>query len=334
VKLAVVLFNLGGPDSPQAVEPFLRNLFSDPAILKLPYFARMPLAWLIARRRAPVAREIYAKIGGRSPILEETQAQASALQSALSMHDTRVFIAMRCWKPFADEAARAIKAWGADRVVLLPLYPQFSTTTTGSSFADWPRAAAAAGLNVATTRVCCYPDNHGFITALVARTQQTMARMRGEISYRVLLSAHGLPERISASDPYRAQIERTASALVEGLGIEGLDWTVCYQSRVGPLKWIGPSTDAEVRRAGTDGKGVVLVPIAFVSEHSETLVELDIDYAKLASEVGVRDYLRVPTVGVQEAFIRGLAELVLEVGAGQRFCPAGQLGCGFEQRAG
>ena len=334
MKLAVVLFNLGGPDSPAAVEPFLRNLFSDPAILKLPSFARLPLAWLIARRRAPVAREIYAKIGGRSPILEETQAQANALQSALSMHDTQVFIAMRCWKPFADEAARAIKTWGADRVILLPLYPQFSTTTTGSSFADWPRAAAAAGLDVPTARVCCYPDNLGFITALAALTHQTMARMREGISYRMLLSAHGLPERISANDPYRPQIERTASALVEGLGIEGLDWTVCYQSRVGPLKWIGPSTDAEVRRAGADGKGVVVVPIAFVSEHSETLVELDIDYAKLAGEVGVRDYLRVPTVGVQEAFIKGLAQLVLDVGGGRRFCPVGQLGCGYEQRAG
>ena len=228
------------------------------------------------------------------------------------MHDTRVFIAMRCWKPFADEAACLIKAWGADRVVLLPLYPQFSTTTTGSSFADWRRAAAAARLDVPTTRICCYPDNPGFVAALIALTQQTMAKMREGISYRVLLSAHGLPERISISDPYRRQVERTASALVEGLGIKGLDWTVCYQSRVGPLKWIGPSTDAEVRRAGTDGKGVVVVPIAFVSEHSETLVELDIEYAKLAGEVGVRDYLRVPTVGVQDEFIKGLAELVVQ----------------------
>jgi ferrochelatase len=288
MKLAIVLFNLGGPDSPEAVEPFLRNLFSDPAILSVSSLIRKPLARFIAKRRAPIAREIYAKIGGRSPILEETLAQARALEKALSEHQARVFIAMRCWKPFSDETARAIKQWAADHVVLLPLYPQFSTTTSWSSLTDWCRAAEAAGLTAPQSRVCCYPRLHGFIEALAGLTRETMAKAHPEISYRLLLSAHGLPERtVAKGDPYQWQVEQTASALVEQLGMD--DWLVCYQSRVGPLKWIGPGTDAEIRRAGADGKGAIVVPISFVSEHSETLVELDMDYAKLAHESGVRD---------------------------------------------
>ena len=338
MKLAIVLFNLGGPNSPEAVEPFLRNLFCDPAIISLPWLARKPLAWLIARRRAPIAREIYAKIGGKSPILEETLAQAGALEKALSEHETRAFVAMRCWKPFSDAAARAIKDWSADRVVLLPLYPQFSTTTSGSSLADWYRAAAAAGITAPQTRVCCYPTSHSFIDALARLTRETMAKAQPGLSYRLLLSAHGLPERIVAKgDPYQWQVEQTATALVERLGTNGLDWTVCYQSRVGPLKWIGPATDAEIRRAGADGKGAIVVPISFVSEHSETLVELDIDYGKLAREAGVRDYLRMPTVGTRPEFISGLAILVRQsltqpqavtCGAG-RVCPTMFGSCGY-----
>jgi ferrochelatase len=336
VKLAIVLFNLGGPDSPQAVEPFLRNLFADPAILSVPAFVRRPLAWFIARRRAPIAREIYAKIGGRSPILEETLAQADALEKALPEHETRAFVAMRCWKPFSDEAARAIKNWSPDRIVVLPLYPQFSTTTSWSSLTDWHRAALAAGITAVQSRVCCYPCSDGFIEALAKLTRETMAKADPKISYRLLLSAHGLPERIVAKgDPYQWQVEQTAAALVERLG--ALDWTVCYQSRVGPLKWIGPATDAEIRRAGADGKGAIVVPISFVSEHSETLVELDMDYRKLAREAGVRDYLRVPTVSTRPEFITGLAKLVRQSLAqpqavtcgGGRFCPAAHRSCGY-----
>jgi protoporphyrin/coproporphyrin ferrochelatase len=339
VKLAVVLFNLGGPDSPDAVEPFLRNLFSDPAILALPSLFRIPLAKFIAGRRAPVARDIYAKIGGRSPILEETQTQARALESALSSsHEARAFIAMRCWKPFSDDAARKVAAWSPDHIVLLPLYPQFSTTTTGSSLADWNRASRTAGIVAPQSRVCCYPRAPGFVEALAALTRETLAKARPDISYRLLLSAHGLPQRVIAKgDPYQRQVEQSAAALVEHLGVT--DWTVCYQSRVGPLKWIGPSTDAEIRRAGADGKGLIVVPMAFVSEHSETLVELDMEYAKLAREAGVRDYLRVPTVSAHPAFITGLAELVLRslsqaepvTDEGGRICPVECGACGYSQ---
>lgn len=338
MKLAVVLFNLGGPDSPQAVEPFLRNLFGDPAILPLPAFLRRPLARWIARRRAPVARAIYAKLGGASPILGETRAQAGALDELLAKRgiEAKCFIAMRCWHPFSDEAARAVKAWGADEIVLLPLYPQFSTTTSGSSLGDWDRAARAHGLDRPTHRVCCYPDADGFVAAEIELIRDAFAKAKQDVDYRLLLSAHGLPKRtVARGDPYQWQVERTAAAIVDGLGMTGLDWAVCYQSRVGPLEWIGPATDAEIRRAGADGKGVVIAPIAFVSEHSETLVELDIEYAHLARVSGMPDYLRVATVGTHPKFIASLAGLVIqaagrpgtESGCGVRLCPARHRRC-------
>lgn len=338
MKLAVVLYNLGGPDSLDAVEPFLTNLFSDPAIISLPAFLRKPLARFIAKRRAPIARDIYARIGGRSPILEETQAQAAALEGALSQrgHQARAFIAMRCWKPFTDEAAREVAAWKPDHIVRLPLYPQFSTTTTASSERAW--IEASAGIGAPQSRVCCYPWVAGFVAAEAALIREALAKRRPEHSYRLLLSAHGLPERtVARGDPYRWQVERSAAAIVEALAMPGLDWSVCYQSRVGPLKWIGPATDWEIRRAGAEGKALIVAPIAFVSEHSETLVELDIEYGKLAHESGVRDYLRVPTVGTRLEFIEALADLVERaIGSSQpvtcgtgRICPAGAIRCGY-----
>ncbi len=338
MKLAIVLFNLGGPDSLEAVEPFLRNLFGDPAILSVPGFLRPLLARWIAARRAPVARDIYAKIGGSSPILAETQAQAQALDSLLKGlgMDVRSFVAMRCWHPFSDATVAEVKQWGAEHVALLPLYPQYSTATTASSFADWERAAKRAGLTVPSARVCCYPDHPGFIAASAALIQEAFTGMRQDVDYRLLLSAHGLPKRtVAKGDPYQWQVERTAKAIVERLGIADLDWSVCYQSRVGPLEWIGPASDAEIRRAGAEGKGVILAPIAFVSEHSETLVELDIEYAHLAKASGVVDYVRVPTVGTHPKFIAGLAELVMRAagagaivsGNGGRICPEGFATC-------
>jgi ferrochelatase len=346
VKLGIVLFNLGGPDSPEAVEPFLRNLFSDPAIITLPGLIRIPLARLIARRRAPLARAIYAQIGGRSPILEETQKQARALEQALSAPgvEAKAFVAMRCWHPFSDGTALAVKKFAPDHVVALPLYPQYSTTTSASSFKDWDRAAKKAGLSqpqssVKTTRVCCYPDEPGFIAASAAKIRAAMADPKPRGSYRLLLSAHGLPKKVVAGgDPYQWQVERTAKALVAALDIAGLDWTICYQSRVGPLKWLEPATDVEIRKAGAEGKGVIMAPIAFVSEHSETLVELDIEYRKLAQEVGVPDYRRAATVGADPAFIAGLAGLVRRavdaagtINSGEgRLCPAELCRCALE----
>ncbi len=338
MKLAVILFNLGGPDAPESVEPFLRNLFSDPAIIALPALFRKPLGAFIAWRRSPVARAIYDKIGGRSPIMEETEAQAQALEVALGEHDARCFIAMRYWKPFADETARAVKTWSPDRIVLLPLYPQFSTTTTASSLKNWEQAARRAGLTAPTTRICCYPWEGGFVTAQAALVAKAMAVKKAAVDYRLLLSAHGLPKRtVSKGDPYQWQVEKTAAAIVDRLGIKNLDWQVCYQSRVGPLEWIGPSTDGEIRRAGAEGKGVIVAPIAFVSEHSETLVELDIEYGHLAQQSGVSDYIRVPTVGTHPDFITALAGLAKRAALGEavvtcgpgRICPQAFSRCGF-----
>ncbi|HEX4027229.1 MAG TPA: ferrochelatase [Rhizomicrobium sp.] len=339
MKLAVILFNLGGPDGPEAVEPFLRNLFCDPDIIALPALLRLPLGRFIARRRAPVARKIYAHLGGRSPIFAETRVQADALEKTLSGDgmEAKAFVAMRYWHPFSDGAAQAVKAFNPDRIVLLPLYPQYSTTTVGSSLKDWARAAKKAGLTAPTSRVCCYPWEPGFVAAAAAKIRDAMVGAPDAVSYRLLLSAHGLPRRIvEKGDPYQWQVEQSAAAIVKALDMPGLEPVVCYQSRVGPLEWIGPSTDAEIKRAGQDGKGVIVAPIAFVSEHSETLVELDIEYRKLAGEKGVPDYRRAATVGAHPDFIAGLAGLVRQAledeivtcGDG-RICPTNHKRCGF-----
>lgn len=338
-KLAVILFNLGGPDAPEAVEPFLRNLFCDPDIIALPTLLRLPLGRFIAKRRAPVAQKIYAHLGGRSPIFEETRVQADALEKTLSGDgvEAKAFVAMRYWHPFSDGAAHAVKAFNPDRIVLLPLYPQYSTTTTSSSLKDWARAAKKAGLAKPTSRVCCYPWEPGFVTAAAAKIHDAMASAPEAVSYRLLLSAHGLPKRIvEKGDPYQWQVEQSADAIVKALAMPELEPVVCYQSRVGPLEWIGPSTDAEIKRAGRDGKGVIVAPIAFVSEHSETLVELDIEYRKLAGEKGVPDYRRAATVGAHPDFIAGLAGLVRQALEGEivtcgegRICPTNHQRCGY-----
>lgn len=346
-KIAIVLFNLGGPDTPEAVQPFLFNLFNDPAIIGLPG----PLRWLVAktvsRRRAPVAREIYQQLGGGSPLLANTQAQAEALEETLRArlsgegHEVRAFIAMRYWHPRSDEAARAVKAYGPDRVVLLPLYPQYSTTTTASSLNDWQAAAKRARLEVPSRAICCYPRQPGFIAEMAAGMGASLAEAGNSGRPRVLFSAHGLPEKVvAAGDPYQWQVEQSAAAIVEalvhsGVAAQDLDWIVSYQSRVGPLEWIKPYTDAEIERAGRDGVPLVVVPLAFVSEHSETLVELDIEYRNLAEQSGVPLYLRVATVGSGRAFVGGLADLVAAAvagdlkdgpavgsGSGARTCPA------------
>ncbi len=323
-RTAVVLFNLGGPDALEAVQPFLFNLFNDPAIITLPQPLRRLVARLISGRRAATARAIYEKLGGASPLLANTEAQARSLEAALGTGH-RVFVAMRYWHPLCHATVAAVKAWAPDRVVLLPLYPQFSTTTTGSSLTEWRREAAAAGLDAPSRAVCCYPEESGFIAALAAEIRRALARWPAGAKKRVLFSAHGLPRKIvAAGDPYQWQVERTAAALRAALAMPGLDSVVCYQSRVGPLAWIGPSTEEEVRRAGSEGVGVIVVPIAFVSEHSETLVELDIDYRRLADALGVPAYVRIATVGTAPDFIAGLARLVRAAadGAG-RICPAG-----------
>lgn len=342
-RLAVVLLNLGGPDRLDAVQPFLFNLFNDPAIIGLPQPVRWMLAQVISRRRAPVASEIYEEIGGSSPLLPNTEAQAAALGVDLNTRglaqEVRCFIAMRYWHPMTEQTAEAVKAWKPDRIFLLPLYPQYSSTTTASSVREWHRRAGQVGLTAPTTIVCCYPALDGFVSVLAEQIREALAKIDASRTPRVLFSAHGLPEKVvTAGDPYQFQVEQTAAAVVEKLAGATFDWTVCYQSRVGPLEWIKPYTEDEIRRAGKDYVPLIVVPIAFVSEHSETLVELDIEYRDLAREVGVPDYVRLPTVGSAAPFIASLGELVADVhgsGAklcseiGTRLCPSDRTKCAF-----
>jgi ferrochelatase len=314
-KVAIVLFNLGGPDSPETIRPFLLNLFSDKAILRVPFFVRPFLARRITRARLQPATESYRLLGGKSPLLEMTEAQARAIEAALPELEAKCFIAMRYWHPFSLATARAVKAWKPDEVVLLPLYPQYSTTTTGSSLTAWREAAAQAGLVAPTSALCCFPATPAFVAATLAIVRDAYEKARASldpaIPLRILFSAHGLPESIvRGGDPYQFQIEQTVAAIVTAWRRNDLDWKICYQSRATPQKWIDPSTDAEVARAGRDKTAVLVVPIAFVSEHSETLVELDIDYRKLAERDGVPGYFRVPTQQLDPGFIGSLAELV------------------------
>jgi ferrochelatase len=311
-RIAVVLFNLGGPDSPAAVRPFLFNLFADPAIIGAPAIARLPLAALISASRARSARANYALMGGASPLLAETRAQAAALEADLR-HRARgsavkVFIAMRYWRPFSDETAREVEAFAPDEVVLLPLYPQFSSTTTASSFAAWRKAYRGPGR---VRAICCYPTLEGFVDAHARRIEAAWARAGSPTPVRLLFSAHGLPEAVvQRGDPYQVQIEATAAAVAARL-TGAWDWRVCYQSRVGPLGWLGPETRDEIQAAGRAGFGVVIAPIAFVSEHVETLVELDHDYARTGAEAGCGAYVRAPTLSVETGFIEALAETAL-----------------------
>lgn len=350
-KTAVILFNLGGPDSPEAVQPFLFNLFNDPAIIGAPTPIRWFLAKFISKKRAPVARDIYARIGGKSPLLGLTLAQAEMLGKELGPNH-RVFVCMRYWHPMTKEIVEQVRAWGPDRVILLPLYPQYSSTTSGSSIKAWQDAAKSAGLTAPTQVICCYPTEKGLISAMARLTAAGLAEARLTGKPRLLFSAHGLPKKIvEAGDPYQYQVEQTAQALVKKLqsdnpALADLDWSVCYQSRVGPLEWIGPSTEAELERAAADKVPVVIVPIAFVSEHSETLVELDIEYRERAHELGIPAYVRVPALGTAGDFIQGLAGLVRAAQPGScnpcsqsggRLCPGGASRCpnaGKAERAG
>jgi len=331
-RLAVVLFNLGGPDGPQAVRPFLFNLFRDRAIIDAPALVRYPLAALISASRARTARVNYDLMGGASPLLPETRAQAAALEEALAVAlpqvEAKAFIAMRYWRPLSDETAREVAAFAPDEIVLLPLYPQYSTTTTASSVSAWRKAYGGKG-RVQT--ICCYPTDAAFVTAHAEAINRAFEAAGRPGKVRLLFSAHGLPQKVvAAGDPYRAQVEATAAAVAAHLD-GAWDWRVCYQSRVGPLEWIGPATDDEIRRAGADGLGALVVPIAFVSEHVETLVELDHDYAKVAAEAGCAPYLRVPALGAGGRFIEGLAQAVVQaLGREASVAPHGAWRCPVE----
>jgi len=335
-RKAVVLFNLGGPDQLASVEPFLFNLFNDPAIIRLPAPLRFFIAKVISKRRGPIARDIYKNMGGRSPLLDQTNDQAVALEKSLGdlPDEYKIFVCMRYWHPRASEIVKTVKEFDPDEVILLPLYPQFSTTTTASSAEEWGKIAKKVGLEANTTSFCCYPAEDGFASAYADLISEKLEQINGAIP-KLLFSAHGLPKKIvDAGDPYPWQVERSVDAILKKLGRDDLEYQICYQSRVGPVEWIGPDTEEEIKKAGAKGKSLLVIPVAFVSEHSETLVELDLEYAEVAKENGVPAYYRVPTVTTHPKFIEGLGNLVknrhdggMKSACGNKICPVSAKGC-------
>lgn len=332
-KTAIVLFNLGGPLQEADIKPFLFNFFMDKNIIGAPLPVRYFIAKYIAKTRGEgAALQSYKLLGYKSPLLENTQAQAEALQDALqSAMDVKVFVCMRYWHPMAKDVAKQVKEFAPEEIIYLSLYPQYSTTTANSSFEDFDKVAQDIGLHVKTRRVCCYPQNSGFVKASADHIMQKLKDAPPKT--RLLFSAHGLPEKVvQGGDPYQWQCEETAKAIVAELGIANLDWQICYQSRVGPLKWIGPSTEDALQKAAKDGVGVLVYPHAFVSEHVETLVEIEMEYRHVAHELGIPWFERVPTVGTHPAFINGLADEVLALQGDKtcnaRICPATFTRCG------
>jgi protoporphyrin/coproporphyrin ferrochelatase len=314
MKKAIVLFNLGGPDKIENVEPFLFNLFNDPSILNLPTLIRYPLAKLISNRRAPVAKKIYKELGGSSPILKLTKEQSNALEIKLNQTQKedkyKCFIIMRCWNPRAKDVIKDIQLYAPDEVVLMPLYPQYSAATSGSSIKEWKDVCKKNNYHVKTSTICCYPTDHNFINA---HTKEIIKKIKDLKNFKLIFSAHGLPEKnIKKGDPYQWQVEQSVKNIVESLNDENLDWILSYQSRVGPLKWIGPSTEDVIIENSKMSKNIVLVPIAFVSEHSETLVELDIEYKEIAETNGCKNYIRVPALGINDDFIKAMSELIIK----------------------
>ncbi|HEY5683430.1 MAG TPA: ferrochelatase [Sulfuricaulis sp.] len=315
-RVAVVLCNLGGPDSLEAVRPFLFNLFSDPDIFRLPlgWLTQRPFATLIARRRAPEAAEGYAAIGGKSPILEFTRAQAEALQRALRGHgDYDVHVCMRYWHPLTSEVVAELKEKNFARVLLLPLYPQYSITTTGSAYNEFQRQCDRQHFHPVITLVRQWYDQPDYQAAIVETLLAEAKKFPDPDPARIelLFSAHGLPQKIvDGGDPYERQIRATFDAVSAQL-----NWphtTLCYQSRVGPLEWLRPYTDDVIRDKAKAGvKQMLVYPIAFVSDHVETLFELGITYAELARAQGIPLYRVVPALNTHPRFIAALKTLVL-----------------------
>ena len=313
MKRAVLLFNLGGPDKLDSVQPFLFNLFNDPSIISIPSLFRYPLAKLISFKRAPTAKKIYKSIGNKSPILELTNEQSAGLERRLSKDDDyKCFVIMRCWHPRASYVIKKVKEYNPEEIILLPLYPQYSAATSGSSIKEWKDLCRKENYNIKTKTICCYPTENNFIESHISLIKKTLEKLENN-NLKLIFSAHGLPEsKIKKGDPYQWQVEETVKEIMIKIKNENLDYIISYQSRVGPLKWIGPATDEIIIKYAKEKKGIVIVPIAFVSEHSETLVELDIEYKNLAEKNGCAFYKRVPALGTEENFIKGLAELVLQ----------------------
>ncbi len=324
----VVLLQMGGPDSLEAIRPYLRNLFSDSDIIKLPLAPlTQPLfASYVSAKRAEKVAPRYAQMGGASPLNPLTEAQRAALEEQLaSSGDWRVYTAMRYWHPFAGEALEAMSRDGVDSVVIVPLFPQYCTATTQSSLNDLARAARAIDSPLAASVVRAYPDDPAFVAALAAKVRQVLPRLAGAPAH-VLFSAHGVPESIIAcGDPYARQIDQTVTAVVAALGDVLPAHSVAYQSRVGRQKWLEPNVVDAVRRLGASGvKALAVVPVTFVSDHIETLVEIDRELAETARSAGIEVFVRSETLNDDPLFISALRDLVLTA-AERDAVPLGEL---------
>jgi protoporphyrin/coproporphyrin ferrochelatase len=320
MKLGVLLFNMGGPETLADVRPFLFNLFSDPEIVRLPIRAmQKPLAWLISTARHKKSSGYYAQIGGGSPLRRITEEQAAALREELARRgvEANVYVGMRYWRPFTEEAIDRIVRDGADQLILLPLYPQFSVSTTGSSFKDFEALMEKRnGLQrMRRQRIPQWHTHETYIKALTRQIAEEIEKFPDPNPRRVhlLFSAHSVPQSyIENGDPYLQHIEETVRLVSEELG--GLNPIhLSFQSKVGPVKWLEPSTDAKLRELASQGvEQALAIPISFVSDHIETLYELDILYKKLADEIGIKTYRRVPALNCDPTFISALADLVCE----------------------
>ena len=318
-RVGVLLLNLGGPDQIEDVGPFLFNLFSDPEIIRLPFsWLQRPLAWLISTRRTSKSQENYRQIGGGSPLRQITEAQAQALQSELQQkgQEARVYVGMRYWHPFTEEAIARIKRDRIERLVILPLYPQFSISTSGSSF----RLLARLWLEdpkldkIEYTVIPSWYKQSGYLQSMAQLIEQELQQFDNPNQAHIFFSAHGVPRSYveEAGDPYQQEIEECTALIMQTLNRPN-PYTLAYQSRVGPVEWLQPYTDDAIKDLGAQGvEDLLVVPISFVSEHIETLQEIDIEYRELAEHSGIHNFRRVPALNTHPVFIEAMAELVVE----------------------
>lgn len=317
--VGVVLLQLGGPDSLESVQPFLYNLFCDPDIIDLPgaFLFRKTLAKIISKSRAPKVQELYKGIGSRSPILKLTNRQAKALERSLSAHlNAKVYVAMRYWHPLTHEIVNQVYRDGAEQVVLLPLYPHYSKTTTGSSVNEWNRVLQRQGRNgLGMELVQEYYDHPLYIKSLVHNINIALKRVKKDDRSKVHLvfSAHGTPIKlVEDGDPYSHQIRKTYEAVVAE-GKWGLEHHLCFQSKVGPQKWLEPSLDGTIERLAAEKVShMIVVPIAFVSDHIETLSEINMEGKEEAHKLGIAYYDMMPALNTNPFFIDALTDLVLQ----------------------
>ena len=313
-KVGVVLFQLGGPDRLDAVQPFLYNLFSDPDIINFPmaWLARRPLAWLISTRRARHVSEHYEAIGGGSPIRELTEGQALALADALDPWiDPQIVIAMRYWHPNTTEAIRRLLRKPVEELVLLPLYPQYSSATTGSSLREWKRRWRQTAIS--THLIDRFYSHRLYLSALVERLEQSLSEFQRSADVHVVFSAHGLPlSLIEAGDPYQREIEETMRLVLQQGGWSN-PTSLCYQSRIGRQKWLEPSLTETVEHLARNGvRQMLVVPVSFVTEHIETLYEINLEARALAGSLGVEEFAVMRALDSSPRFIAALADMVLQ----------------------